>query len=73
MFHSAASQKKSVAQIARDVGFIFQNPANQFYQDTVKEEIEFVLKNFKYEDPTLFGTANRVIIYYGNPVFIQCL
>ena len=37
----------SVAQISRDVGYIFQNPSIQFYQDTVKEELEIVLKNFK--------------------------
>ncbi|QEE17089.1 ABC transporter ATP-binding protein [Promethearchaeum syntrophicum] len=37
----------SVAQISREVGFIFQNPSIQFYQDTVKEELEVVLKNFK--------------------------
>lgn len=37
----------SVAQISRDVGYIFQNPSIQFYQDTVKEELEVVLKNFK--------------------------
>jgi energy-coupling factor transport system ATP-binding protein len=40
-------KNSSVAQISRDVGYIFQNPSIQFYQDTVKEELEVVLKNFK--------------------------
>ena len=42
-------EKYSVAQLAQTVGFIFQNPAMQFYQDTVEEEIAFVLDRLKYE------------------------
>jgi len=42
-------KSSSVAQISRDVGYIFQNPSIQFYQDTVKEELEVVLKNFKIQ------------------------
>ncbi|MBY8981399.1 MAG: ATP-binding cassette domain-containing protein, partial [Candidatus Lokiarchaeota archaeon] len=34
-------RKNSVAQLAKKVGYVFQNPANQFYQDTVEEEIAY--------------------------------
>ncbi|MHA1370224.1 MAG: ABC transporter ATP-binding protein [Promethearchaeota archaeon] len=42
-------EKYSVAQLAQTVGFIFQNPAMQFFQDTVEEEVAFVLDRLKYE------------------------
>jgi len=41
--------KHSVASISRKVGFVFQNPNNQLFCKTVKEEIEFGLKNFGFK------------------------
>ncbi|HXX73276.1 MAG TPA: ABC transporter ATP-binding protein, partial [Candidatus Acidoferrales bacterium] len=32
------TQKKSVAQMSRNVGLIFQNPDNQLFAETVKQE-----------------------------------
>jgi energy-coupling factor transport system ATP-binding protein len=40
------TKSKTIAQISRDVGYIFQNPSIQFYQDTLEDELTFVLKNF---------------------------
>ena len=40
----------SVASLARKVGFVFQNPDNQLFSETVEEEISFALKNFGYKD-----------------------
>jgi energy-coupling factor transport system ATP-binding protein len=37
--------KKSVAEMARTVGYVFQNPDHQIFADTVFEEVEFGLKN----------------------------
>ena len=59
----------SVAQISRDVGFIFQNPSIQFYQDTVKEELEVVLKNFKI--PT--EEAKGLLEEYSNRLYLKSL
>ncbi len=39
----------SVAQLARKVGFVFQNPDHQLFSETVEEEIAFALKNFGFE------------------------
>ncbi|MBU7015054.1 MAG: ATP-binding cassette domain-containing protein [Theionarchaea archaeon] len=36
---------KSVAQLARKVGYVFQNPDHQIFADSVFEEVEFGLKN----------------------------
>jgi energy-coupling factor transport system ATP-binding protein len=41
--------KTSVASLARNVGFVFQNPDHQLFSETVEEEIAFALKNFGYE------------------------
>lgn len=41
--------KTSVATLARNVGFVFQNPDNQLFSETVEEEIAFALKNFGFE------------------------
>ncbi len=40
--------KSSVAAIARNVGFVFQNPDHQLFSETVEEEIAFALKNFGF-------------------------
>ena len=37
--------KKSVAEMARKVGYVFQNPDHQIFADTVFDEVEFGLKN----------------------------
>ncbi|MEM3000372.1 MAG: ATP-binding cassette domain-containing protein [Candidatus Bathyarchaeia archaeon] len=40
------TSKTSVAALARNVGFVFQNPDHQLFSETVEEEIAFALKNF---------------------------
>ena len=42
--------KVSVATLARNVGFVFQNPDHQLFSETVEEEIAFALKNFGFEE-----------------------
>jgi energy-coupling factor transport system ATP-binding protein len=43
------TKKTSVAALARNVGFVFQNPDHQLFSETVEEEIAFALKNFGFE------------------------
>jgi energy-coupling factor transport system ATP-binding protein len=40
--------KTSVAALARNVGFVFQNPDNQLFSETVEDEVAFALKNFGF-------------------------
>ena len=42
--------KITVATLARNVGFVFQNPDNQLFSETVEEEITFALKNFGFKE-----------------------
>ena len=47
----------SVAQLARNVGFVFQNPDHQLFCETVEEEVAFALRNFGFEERAI---TNRV-------------
>jgi len=43
----------SVASLARKVGYVFQNPDNQLFCESVEEEIAFALKNFGFKESTI--------------------
>jgi energy-coupling factor transport system ATP-binding protein len=45
--------KTSVAKLARNVGFVFQNPDHQLFSETVEDEIAFALKNFGFEQKVI--------------------
>ncbi len=49
LVNGVETTKSSVAALARNVGFVFQNPDHQLFSETVEEEIAFALKNFGYE------------------------
>ncbi|MCW3977544.1 MAG: energy-coupling factor ABC transporter ATP-binding protein [Candidatus Bathyarchaeota archaeon] len=40
----------STASLAREVGFVFQNPDHQLFCETVEEEVAYALKNFGFEE-----------------------
>lgn len=42
--------KKKVGEMAKYVGYVFQNPNYQLFSSTVREEIKFGLKNLKLSD-----------------------
>lgn len=43
-------KNKSLNYLRSQIGIIYEKPESQFFMDTVKEELEFALKNFKYKD-----------------------
>ena len=47
------TKEKSVAQLSRNVGLIFQNPDNQLFAETVTQELGFSLKNFGFADDVI--------------------
>ena len=51
------TRKTSIAALARNVGFVFQNPDHQLFSETVEEEIAFALKNFGFEEEAI---QNRI-------------
>lgn len=40
---------KDFRNIRKIIGYVFQNPEEQFFTNTVKEELEFSLKNYEYK------------------------
>lgn len=44
------THQKSVAQLSRDVGLIFQNPDHQLFAETVQGELAFSLRNFGFSE-----------------------
>jgi energy-coupling factor transport system ATP-binding protein len=40
----------TISNLAREVGLVFQNPDHMFFADTVREEVEFGLKNIGIPD-----------------------
>ncbi|OPY36882.1 MAG: putative ABC transporter ATP-binding protein [Methanoregula sp. PtaU1.Bin051] len=40
----------SIADLARDVGLVFQNPDHMFFADTVRDEIAYGVKNLAIQD-----------------------
>jgi energy-coupling factor transport system ATP-binding protein len=45
--------ERSVAQLSRDVGLIFQNPDHQLFAETVAEEMSFSLRNFGFKEDAI--------------------
>jgi len=48
-----STREVSVAQLARKVGFVFQNPDHQLFCETVEDEVAFALRNFGFEEEAI--------------------
>jgi cobalt transport protein ATP-binding subunit len=57
--------KTSVAALARNVGFVFQNPDHQLFSETVEEEISFALRNFGFEPAIIENRINWAVNLLG--------
>ncbi len=53
LVEGVSTRDVSVAQLARTVGFVFQNPDNQLFSETVEAEIAFALRNFGFEEKVI--------------------
>jgi energy-coupling factor transport system ATP-binding protein len=51
--NGVSTRDVSVAKLARNVGFVFQNPDHQLFSETVEEEIAFALKNFGFKEAVI--------------------
>lgn len=43
-------KNKSLDYLRPQIGIVYETPESQFFMNTVKEELEFALKNFKYDE-----------------------
>jgi len=55
------TRERSVAQLSKDVGLIFQNPDHQLFAETVAEELSFSLKNFGFKPEVIERRVKRLL------------
>ncbi len=55
------TRQATIAELARQVGFVFQNPNDHLFADTVEEEIAFTLKNLGLEDGEVRARVDEVL------------
>ena len=55
------TKEKSVAQMSREVGLIFQNPDNQLFAETVAQELGFSLRNFGFTEDIIQQRVNSFL------------
>jgi energy-coupling factor transporter ATP-binding protein EcfA2 len=55
----------SIGQLARSVGYVFQNPDHQLFSPTVREEIEFGPRNLGLSAEEVARRTDRTLEYFG--------
>ena len=56
-----STDERSVAQLSRDVGLIFQNPDHQLFAETVSEELGFSLRNFGFKEEVIQRRVTSIV------------
>ena len=57
--------KATIAELARQVGFVFQNPNDHLFADTVEEEISFTMKNLGFDRAEIEARVDRMLAEFG--------
>ncbi len=55
------TRNATIAELARQVGFVFQNPNDHLFADTVEEEISFTLKSLGLESGEIRSRIDEVL------------
>jgi energy-coupling factor transporter ATP-binding protein EcfA2 len=55
------TKKATTAELARKVGFVFQNPNDHLFADTVEEEIGFSLRNLGTDDEAIRSRVSELL------------
>ena len=61
VIHGIDTRKATIAELARQVGFVFQNPNDHLFADTVEEEIGFTLKNLGLKEGEIRSRTDEVL------------
>ncbi|MBN1786287.1 MAG: ABC transporter ATP-binding protein [Candidatus Methanofastidiosa archaeon] len=54
---------KTIAEIARKVGFVFQNPDHMIFADTVEEEVSFGPRNFAMDPEKIKEKVSQILAF----------
>ncbi|MHA1769373.1 MAG: energy-coupling factor ABC transporter ATP-binding protein [Candidatus Thorarchaeota archaeon] len=65
ILNGADTKDFSIAEIAREVGLVMQNPDHQLFLDTVEKEIVFGLKNLGFTEEEATERCSRTITSLG--------
>ena len=55
------TREATIAQMAQRVGYVFQNPNDHLFADTVQEEIAFTLKNLGYRGREIASRVDEML------------
>ena len=55
------TQATSTAQLAQQVGFVFQNADHQLFADTLKNEVAFALRNLNFPEEEIDDRVERYL------------
>ncbi|MCD6484540.1 MAG: ABC transporter ATP-binding protein [Candidatus Odinarchaeota archaeon] len=58
------TRETTVAELAKHVGYVFQNPDRFLFSESVEKEIEFTLKNLGFEDDELRNRLEETLIEF---------
>ena len=56
---------KSIAQLSKIVGIIFQNPMHQLFSNTIEEELKFSLVNLEYTKEQIQQEVDNILIKFN--------
>ena len=59
------TREHSVAELARHVGVVFQNPDHQLFAETVEEEVRFALENFGFPEDEIGERVEWALAEFG--------
>ncbi|MFX1296854.1 MAG: energy-coupling factor ABC transporter ATP-binding protein, partial [Promethearchaeota archaeon] len=52
--------KYNISQIAQTIGYCYQNPDHQLFKNTIREEIEYGLRNLKFHEHEIERRYNQI-------------
>ncbi len=64
LLYGEDSRERSVAQLARTVGYVFQNPDHQIFSATTREEIAFGPRNIGLEESEVQHRTEQALEYF---------
>lgn len=65
------TKDKTTATIAKSVGYVFQNPDDQIFNQTVRAEIEYMPRYFKFSEKEIEQRVNYAVELAGIEKFLK--
>ena len=60
-----SKDKNSFKRIKKDIGFVFQNPSHQLFEETVEKDIAFGTKNFGFSEEKIKKMVEKAALLVG--------